>query len=978
MKARKILLVLLTACLCFSTGAASIVSAATWTLSYDSPVGQIKTLADYNGKLYAGGFTVQSNAHLFVYDGNAWSNLNFASQVGVAVNMIESLRVFNNRLYIGTRVYVGSSYYSRVYTYDGSTFTQDFSTAGHGSCSGIEDLAVHNDQLYAANGACGLGEVFQRIGDNNWASVGGLTTPTGDAARALSSFKGSLYVGTGTGGGAKVWRWSGSAWELSANLTTLFGLNQNGVASLAADSNFLFAGTAGPVVASIIPAFDGAAWTNSLAAVGNVRLSAINGRVWAVTGDGHVYWNNGAWQEYGTVTYSYDLAEYDGYLYAGGSDGLIYRTEALSGTPTRTPIIFIPGLMGSRLYNTVDNQSQEVWANLDLITPQLANPHPLMVLELASDGISPARPDPAYSIFTKPGSDGVLTRLVGDVSIKHVDEDIYDTIFQHFKAKGYTENIDLWFYPYDWRKDLRTSAGGLDTLIQNVLLQTGSQQVYIVSHSLGGLVTRQYIADPQRAAKVKRAVILGTPFLGTPKAFFVLQEGDCIQRFAFLCFPKKQVIKALAPNYPAFYEIMPSQAYFTVKGGGFYSTGQYSDVSGACPECLTFDQTYTPTIAENLNPVLSTSATQFHTGLDSQSSWNGVPVSIIAGKNHSTVVGIRHLTVRDWLSLDESILHLPVYSTAGDETVAYLSVSLANEATGINLRGTASFKAFDSKHGDLVKKDEILQYVDSQLGLSSAQVVDPGSAQNPVVESAVTGAQIVGFGVAAIHTYDGSGSHTGPVEDTSEYTEQAIPGSAYFQQDGMSTVALVGGRTYTITVVPSGLGPVDLTLVRSTFTETITSTLYLGVGVNANSRITLVGDPYVVDTWRLDVTGTGSDIQDLAPTTVITSAAAADFIAPAATVISLVGTLGQNGWYTSPVTVTLSATDNITGTGISRIEYAFSNDRQVRIYTGPFVVDPQQVSVLYAAAVDGMGNIQPSFSLARIGPEKLFLPYLKR
>jgi hypothetical protein len=329
LKTRKIVFILLIAFFLFPICPSSGASAASWTVNYSSSVGTIKALAGYNDKLYAGGFTGQSNAHLFVYDGTSWSDLNFSPGSGGSLNMIEALQAFNNKLYIGTRVQVGNSFFSRVYSYDGTSFVQEFSTAGHGSCSGIEDLAIHENNLYAANGACGKGEVFQRIGDNNWSTVGGLVTPAGDAARALASYKGNLYTGTGTGQGANVWCWNGTAWGLSANMSTLFGVNQNGVMSLAADNDFLYAGTAGPTgAASIIPAYDGVSWKNSISVTGNVRLSVINNHIWAGTGNGNVYWNDGSWQGFGVVSNVYEFAEYKAYIYAAGSNGSIYRTES--------------------------------------------------------------------------------------------------------------------------------------------------------------------------------------------------------------------------------------------------------------------------------------------------------------------------------------------------------------------------------------------------------------------------------------------------------------------------------------------------------------------------------------------------------------------------------------------------------------------------------------------------------------------------
>lgn len=667
--------------------------------------------------------------------------------------------------------------------------------------------------------------------------------------------------------------------------------------------------------------------------------------------------------------------------FGGGSRDYQFLYNAITygggGSVAETPIIFIPGLMGSRLFNTINNQEDEVWADTEKISSLLSNPHPLMVLELASDGSAPARDDAAYkTIHTVPGTAGIITRLKGQAWGQNIDEDFYDTIIKHFEAKGYTENVDLWAYPYDWRKDLRKSADGLDALVQKVLTQTGRSQVYLVAHSLGGLVTRQYISDQARASKVKSAVILGTPFLGTPKAFYALQEGDCINKLPVIgyCIPKKEVIKALAPNFPAFYQIMPSEAYLTVKGGGFYGVGRNIDVTGVCTDCLTYNATYQSSIAANLNSTLAADAKAFHTQLDAQSGWNNVPVHIIGGQNQSTIVGIRQYVRSSWLGFSETTIHEPIYTTAGDGTVSFLSVSLADSLSGVNLRGSATFKAFDADHGALVKKSEILDYLDNLLGLTGTL----GSVQTtgPVEVVPATGAQIIGYGAAEIHVYDSYGKHTGPTG--TGVIEQSIPGSAYFNQGDLTTVGLVGGRTYIIEVVPTGLGPVDLSLVRSTLTETITTNLYLGINVTDQSRIKLTGDPYVVDTWQLDVTGTGSDLQPVNPTTILLPSTEIDTITPSAVVITLDGFIGQDGWYTSPVTVTLSATDNAGGAGIARIEYSFNRDGHVRIYSGPFVVNPEQVRSISAIAVDGMGNTQAAFSQVRLRPELLYLPLVKK
>lgn len=644
--------------------------------------------------------------------------------------------------------------------------------------------------------------------------------------------------------------------------------------------------------------------------------------------------------------------------------------QDFTGTQTvRTPIVFIPGLMGSRLFNTIDGQEKEVWVDpAKLINTGGVADHPLMVLELGPDGVSPARDEPAYtSIHTKPMTPGIVTKV--NIPL-WFDEHIYDVLIDHYAQNGYTENVDFWVYPYDWRKDLKIIARDLDKLIT----QTGASQVYIVAHSLGGLVAREYISDPTRAERVKRAVIVGTPFLGTPESFYSLLEGGCISKplWGAICLPpNKQVVKALVTNYPSFYQIMPSEAYFTVKGGGFYALDDKVDVTGKCPSpsCLSFNKTYVASIASNLNQELATKAYQFHSSLDAPSSWNGVPVDIVGGVyGNETIAGVRQYSRYSWEFRQEVTIREPRVTSQGDGTVTLLSVKMANDATGVDIRGDASFTTFPYKHGDLVKKPDALAYIDNLLGIGATQL----SVQATSSVSDVTGAQIVAYGVTAIHTYDSSENHTGPITET-DFTEQAIPGSAYFEDQDMATVAMIGGQTYTITVMPSGFGPVDITLVRSTITETLTSTLYLGISVTNQSRIRLVGDPYSTDTWRLDVDGSGTNIQLVLPTTVYTAGASIDSIPPTMT-ITLEGTQGPSGWYVSPVTVTLNASDNVTGTGISRVEYGFSNDRQVRLYSGPFVVKPEEVGILYVKAVDRAGNEQFPISQVRIGPERIYLP----
>lgn len=73
---------------------------------------------------------------------------------------------------------------------------------------------------------------------------------------------------------------------------------------------------------------------------------------------------------------------------------------------------------------------------------------------------------------------------------------------------------------------------------------------------------------------------------------------------------------------------------------------------------------------------------------------------------------------------------------------------------------------------------------------------------------------------------------------------------------------------------------------------------------------------------------------------------------PPETTISLSGVLGDNDWFTSDVTVTLSATDD---TEVDKTEYSFDNAAW-NIYTAPFVLTSEGTTTVYYKSTDKAGN----------------------
>jgi hypothetical protein len=75
------------------------------------------------------------------------------------------------------------------------------------------------------------------------------------------------------------------------------------------------------------------------------------------------------------------------------------------------------------------------------------------------------------------------------------------------------------------------------------------------------------------------------------------------------------------------------------------------------------------------------------------------------------------------------------------------------------------------------------------------------------------------------------------------------------------------------------------------------------------------------------------------------------------TQIAASGTAGLNGWYRSAVQITLSAVDDVDGSGVAFIEYNVG-DGPFQRYSGPFSIAAQGLTTVHARASDVAGNVE--------------------
>ena len=84
----------------------------------------------------------------------------------------------------------------------------------------------------------------------------------------------------------------------------------------------------------------------------------------------------------------------------------------------------------------------------------------------------------------------------------------YESQAMRFVSNGYPPNY-IRVHEYDSLFSINTQAqvlAGLDTLIAELLAETGADKVDLLGHSLGTFLMQMYLSSPERAAKVAHYV----------------------------------------------------------------------------------------------------------------------------------------------------------------------------------------------------------------------------------------------------------------------------------------------------------------------------------------------------------------------------------------------------------------------------------------------------------------------------------------
>ena len=339
--------------------------------------------------------------------------------------------------------------------------------------------------------------------------------------------------------------------------------------------------------------------------------------------------------------------------------------------PLRGNIIFIPGIMGSELAVTDDGDDDVVWVSfLKLIWGGINK------LRLAKDGVQEA--------------DSTLR-----VRPSGLDKDSYAETILWLKAYWNVEP-----FAYDWRKDLDQAAEGLKSLVET---KFKDQPVHLVGHSMGGLVSRNFIrlypkvwkamSEPKKV-QGGRLIMLGTPNYGSYAIVQAMIAKDKLVKWlaaADLRHDLDEVLNVLN-GFVGSYQLLPSPAKLPPSEQGLYDRVAW----GGYP----------------IVPAHLQRARKFHADLDTAATTDPERMTYIAGCNRETLTGV---------TINGPGLFEFGTTLKGDGRVTH--------ALGL-LPGVSTYYV-DEIHGDLQKHEQVLEGIDEILrtGKTGALAIEPVAAR---------------------------------------------------------------------------------------------------------------------------------------------------------------------------------------------------------------------------------------------------------
>lgn len=327
------------------------------------------------------------------------------------------------------------------------------------------------------------------------------------------------------------------------------------------------------------------------------------------------------------------------------------------------PIIFLPGVAGTRLYHKWYGLDKELW-------PATYPLHDITKLHMDENGVPKTKDVSAGDIL-----------MHGDELLSKLSQPIYGDLLKSIQSiklengMSYKNGVNLFPWGYDWRLDNSDHLSALD----NFLKKNKLNKVILIAHSMGGLISRAYAV--KYPDKVETIISIGSPFAGSPKPFYGLVMG---YTFGNDYYVKAEGMKVLLQNTPSTYQLLPQYDFvkkdsMEIPNEDFYKKIKYKDPDS-------WKDWWSASNSWSMNTKLLEKAKLFY-GIV-QTSDNPVPLP--SATKHYAIIGVGVKTL-DGYSLKEASSDAKDYLDYNGEKVI-LTPQLGNGD------GTVPLKSADIKH----------------------------------------------------------------------------------------------------------------------------------------------------------------------------------------------------------------------------------------------------------------------------------------
>ncbi|MDO5844357.1 MAG: alpha/beta fold hydrolase [Methanocorpusculum sp.] len=340
-----------------------------------------------------------------------------------------------------------------------------------------------------------------------------------------------------------------------------------------------------------------------------------------------------------------------------------------SSEKDKCPIIFLPGILGSRLYT---QDGQLVWFSIYGIsrnTENLAIENELAV----KNNFTNLNGKPA--VEREYGSVGLYLPLIDRLCADFPDREIY-------------------LFSYDFRKSCADTADKLNEQIEFILNNSAHEKVDVVGHSMGGLVISSY-AEKYGTEKLNKIVTLGTPYEGAPNCIYVTVNGAFFG-LPYYLIEQSGITREMVSKYPGVIELFPSVEY--LKNHPFKED----------EKTLSTEETEN-ILRDKFGELYDISQAKIFSR-----NVNGAH-KIAALNNSYFAVGKNRLTTISVIFKDG--ITKKIYSRKGDGDVPYDSGTMFGllEKLGEDDKGRKRFVSFSVKHNNLLIAPEPLNWIRSVL-----------------------------------------------------------------------------------------------------------------------------------------------------------------------------------------------------------------------------------------------------------------------